>query len=150
MSFEGTCSGIVKQFESGIIQDADIYDNTFNYNFDAIECDGQWSNLRVWNNEIKGAMAGISMAPPLIGPRYFYRNTIHHIAGRPNIQNDPYYIGCSPPLNFKSAGVGIKSNSGAIPDDQAGNVYFSIIHSIVMIHLASPIHFGIANGKKQR
>ena len=122
--FEGTCSGIVKQFENGIIQEADIYDNTFNYNFDAIECDGQWSNLRAWNNEIKGAMAGISMAPPLIGPRYFYRNTIHHIAGRHNIQNDPYYIGCSPPLNFKSAGVGIKSNSGAIPDDQAGNVYF--------------------------
>lgn len=122
--FEGTCSGVVKQFDSGIIQEADIYDNTFNYNFDAIECDGQWSNLRVWNNEILGAMAGISMAPPLIGPRYFYRNTIHHIAGRQNIQNDPYYVGCNPPMTFKSAGLGIKSNSGAIPDDQAGNVYF--------------------------
>jgi hypothetical protein len=122
--FEGTCSGIVKQFENGIIHEADIYDNTFNYNFDAIECDGQWTNLRVWNNDIKGAMAGISMAPPLLGPRYFYRNTIHHMAGRQNIQNDPYYIGCSPPTDFRSAGIGIKSNSGALPDDRAGNVYF--------------------------
>jgi len=122
--FEGTCSGIVKQFESGIIDEADIYDNTFINNFDAIECDGQWSNVRVWNNEIIGSMAGISMAPPLIGPRYFYRNTIHHIAGRQNIQNDPHYVGCSPPMDFKSAGVAIKSNSGAVPDDRAGAVYF--------------------------
>lgn len=122
--FEGTCSGILKQFEGGIINEADIYDNTFVNNFDAIECDGQWSNLRVWNNEINGAMAGISMAPPLIGPRYFYRNTIHHITSRQNIQNDPHYVGCSPPENFKSAGVAIKSNSGAIPGDNAGSVYF--------------------------
>lgn len=122
--FEGTCSGIIKQFENGIIHEADIYDNIFSHNFDAIECDGQWSNLRVWNNEIIGAMAGISMAPPLIGPRYFYRNTIHQIAGRQNIKNDPFYVGCSPPVDFRSAGVGIKSNSGALPDDRAGAVYF--------------------------
>ncbi len=122
--FEGTCSGIVKQFETGIIDEADIYDNTFVDNFDAIECDGQWSNLRVWNNEIRSAMAGFSLAPPLTGPRYFYRNVIHHIASRQNIPNDPYYTGCTPPTVFTSAGVGIKSNSGLVPDDQAGSVYF--------------------------
>lgn len=122
--FDGTCSGIVKQFETGIIDEADIYDNIFINNFDAIECDGQWTNLRVWNNEIKSAMAAFSLAPPLTGPRYFYRNRIHHIAGRQNIQNDPYYTGCMPPESYTSAGVGIKTNSGVPPDEQAGAVYF--------------------------
>ncbi len=122
--FDGLNSGVESFVNYGLIEDIDIYNNTFIDNFDAIECDGPWSNLRVLNNEIIRPMAGISAAPPFIGPRYFYRNVIHGMQGRRNEQNDPYFIGCFPvSSNYKGQGVGIKTNpkSSSVPP---GNLYF--------------------------
>ncbi|MBP6430768.1 MAG: hypothetical protein KA319_03295, partial [Ferruginibacter sp.] len=61
--FDGMNSGIAGSYDRGLNEDVDIYENTFVDNFDAIECDGYWTNLRVWKNEIIRPMAGISAAP---------------------------------------------------------------------------------------
>lgn len=124
-SFEGTNSGVVSSFDTGLMEEVDINDNVIADNFDAIECDGNWCNLRVWNNEIIRPMAGFSIAPPMIGPRYFYRNTVHHMQGRHNVQDDPYFIECAPPTSYNSQGIGIKTNSGSGPGGaNASNLYF--------------------------
>lgn len=123
--FDGLNSGIESYFDSGFNEEIDVYNNTFIDNFDAIECDGLWSNLRAWNNEIIRPMAGISAAPPLIGPRYFFRNTIHGMKGRMNEADDPFFTGCYPVgMNYRGQGIGIKTNSeysGPIPPS---NLYF--------------------------
>ncbi|MFN4080031.1 MAG: right-handed parallel beta-helix repeat-containing protein, partial [Saprospiraceae bacterium] len=85
--FDGLNSAVASYVNYGLNEEVDIYNNIFVDNFDAVECDGQWSNLRVWKNEIIRPMAGISAAPPLIGPRYFYRNVIHGMQGRRNEPN---------------------------------------------------------------
>jgi Secretion system C-terminal sorting domain/Right handed beta helix region len=121
--FKGTNSGIESYFSSGFIEEVDIYDNLFENNFDAIECDGLWSNLRVWGNEFISPMAAFSIAPPKIGPRYFYRNVIHHLKMRSNESDDPYYTGCTPSTDYLQAGIGIKTNSGPILGDSS-NLYF--------------------------
>jgi hypothetical protein len=118
-TFDGVNSSVIGVTQ---IEEADIYENLFLDNFDAIECDGNWSNLRVWNNEIVRPMAGFSMAPPMIGPRYFYRNVVHSMQGRRNEQDDPYFVGCQPPVEYVSAGVGIKTNPGVAGN--IGNLYF--------------------------
>jgi hypothetical protein len=124
-NFNGTNSGIQSYTEQGLKEEIDIYNNTFIDCFDAIECDGQWSNLRAWKNEIYGCMAGFSAAPPLIGPRYFYRNLVHGMKGRRNVADDPYFIGCAPVgTNYMTQATGIKTNplyTGGIPK---GNLYF--------------------------
>jgi len=123
--FAGTGSGVVGSFETALMEEVDINDNVISDNFDAIECDGNWCNLRVWNNEIVRPMAGFSIAPPMIGPRYFYRNTVHHMQGRHNEQDDPYFIECAPPTAYRSQGIGIKTNSGSGPGGaNASNLYF--------------------------
>ncbi len=123
--FDGLNSGVVGNFESGFNEEIDIYDNVFIDNFDAIECDGLWCNLRAWNNEIIRPMSGISAAPPLIGPRYFYRNVFHGMKGRINEQDDPYFIGCHPVgTDYKGQGIGIKTNSGYQGNLPPGNLYF--------------------------
>lgn len=123
--FEGLNSGIESYIDQGLKEDIDINDNVFIDNFDAIECDGLWTNLRVWNNEIIRPMSGISAAPPLIGPRYFYRNVIHGMKGRSNVQDDPYFIGCSPiGDHYMGQGIGIKTNSGYTGNIAPGNLYF--------------------------
>ncbi len=123
--FDGLNSGIESYIEEGLKEEVDLYENIFIDNFDAVECDGQWSNLRVWGNQIINPMAGISAAPPLIGPRYFYRNIIHGMKGRRNEEHDPYFIGCRPiQQDFKAQGVGVKTNpkyTGPLP---TGNLYF--------------------------
>ncbi|MBN8572375.1 MAG: T9SS type A sorting domain-containing protein [Candidatus Kapabacteria bacterium] len=123
--FDGVNSGIESYFDIGLKEEIDIHDNVFIDNFDAIECDGLWSNIRVWNNEIIRPMAGISAAPPLIGPRYFYRNVLYGMTGRRNEQDDPYFIGCNPlSNNYMGQGIGIKTNSGYIGNISVGNLYF--------------------------
>ncbi len=110
---DGTNSGVVGANTVSVIEEVDIYDNVFMNHGDAIENDDEWCNLRVWNNEIINSMAAFSIAPPKVGPRYFFRNTIHHMAGRINHTPDPYFAGCNPPSRTKySAAVGIKTNSG--------------------------------------
>jgi hypothetical protein len=122
--FDGLNSGIESSWTTGFNEDMDIYNNTFVDNYDAIECDGLWSNLRVWNNEIIRPMSGISAAPPAVGPRYFFRNTFHGIKGRNNTNNDAEFWGCNPiGTEYKLQGIGIKTNT----DDNnltPGNLYF--------------------------
>lgn len=123
--FHGLNSGIESYFDTGIKEEMDIYNNVFIDNFDAIECDGLWSNLRVWNNEIIRPMAGISAAPPVIGPRYFYRNLIHGMKGRRNEKNDPHFIACQPiDQDYRSQAIGIKTNSDYQGNLPPGNLYF--------------------------
>ncbi|MBP6433031.1 MAG: hypothetical protein KA319_14825, partial [Ferruginibacter sp.] len=118
-------SGIAGSYDRGLNEEVDIYENTFVDNFDAIECDGYWTNLRVWKNEIIRPMAGISAAPPLIGPRYFYRNVFYGMKGRRNERYDPHFIGCYPvSSNYKGQAVGIKTNSGYAGKGIRGNLYF--------------------------
>lgn len=70
-------------------------------------------------------MAGILAAPPLIGPRYFYRNTFHGMKGRINEKDDPYFIGCEPVgTNYRGQAIGIKTNSGYSGIQPRGNIYF--------------------------
>lgn len=119
--FSGVNSGVVSQFSTGLIEEADIIGNRFEDNFDAIECDGNWVNARILKNEIIRPMAGISMAPPMIGPRYIYRNIIRDMRGRRNEKDDPYFTGCSTPSTYRSAGIGIKTNP--ITEGNRGNIY---------------------------
>lgn len=123
--FDGLNSGVESFVDIGLKEEVDIYNNIFTDNYDAIECDGLWSNLRVWHNEIIRPMAAVSAAPPLIGPRFFYRNLIHGMQGRRNDATDPSFVECAPVNgNFKSQGIGIKTNpnyTGSIPK---GNLYF--------------------------
>jgi parallel beta-helix repeat protein len=60
--------------------ETDVYENTiYNVGDDGMEIDGPASNIRIWGNTIKGALAGISMAPARIGPVYAIRNQISHL-----------------------------------------------------------------------
>jgi hypothetical protein len=123
--FDGTNSGIVCYVDHGLKEDVDVYNNTFMDNFDAVECDGLWSNLRVWNNEFIRPMAGISASPPLIGPRYFYRNVFHGMKGRINAVDDPSFKGCiNPGTNYMSQGIALKTNGTFTYTEQPGNLYF--------------------------
>ncbi|HLP92522.1 MAG TPA: T9SS type A sorting domain-containing protein [Saprospiraceae bacterium] len=123
--FDGLNSGIESYIDQGPLEEIDVYNNVFVDNFDAIECDGYWTNLRAWNNEFIRPMAGISAAPPLVGPRYFYRNLFHGMQGRRNEQDDPYFIGCTPVTeNYMGQGIGIKTNTGNGLSSDRGNLYF--------------------------
>lgn len=123
--FDGTNSGVQSYTEQGLKEEIDIYNNTFIDVFDAVENDGQWTNLRVWENEMIRPMAAFSAAPPLIGPRYFYRNLVHGMQGRRNEADDPHFNGCSP-INGKymSQAIGIKTNPIYVGTVPKGNLYF--------------------------
>ncbi|HAD11942.1 MAG TPA: hypothetical protein DCF33_05835, partial [Saprospirales bacterium] len=123
--FDGLNSGIESYIDQGPLEEIDVYNNVFVDNFAAIECDGYWTNLRAWNNEFIRPMAGISAAPPLVGPRYFYRNLFHGMQGRRNEQDDPYFIGCEPvDQQYMGQGIGIKTNTGSGLSPERGNLYF--------------------------
>ncbi|MBL7827582.1 MAG: hypothetical protein JNJ57_13190, partial [Saprospiraceae bacterium] len=119
---DGYCNGITANFATNTINDADFYGNTITRSFDGIECDGPWRNLKVWGNDISQMLAGISMAPPVGGPNYIFRNVFHHIISRWNVVDDPYYIGCQPVNSYFSQGLGIKTNSGST--DGGALLYF--------------------------
>lgn len=120
--FTGTNSGMYLNSSAGVAE-ADVYDNEFVDNYDAIECDGNWVNFRVLNNRFVRPMAGISAAPPGIGPRYFYRNVFYGMRGRENVKDDPYFVGCTPPTVYYSPATGIKTNSSGT-NPARGNMYF--------------------------
>lgn len=123
--FEGVNSGIEGYFDKGLKQEVDISDNVFIDNFDAIECDGLWCNLRAWHNIVIRPMAGISAAPPLIGPRTFYRNVISGMAGRRAEADDVFFVECSPVgSNYRNQGLAIKTNSGYNGNIAPGSIYF--------------------------
>lgn len=110
---DGFTNGIAASAGADGIYNADIHDNQVINCFDGLECDGYWSNLKIWNNDVSRMLAGLSLAPPYHGPVYVYRNTFHHIISRINTSDDPHHVGCQPPSNYFSAGIGIKTNSGA-------------------------------------
>lgn len=130
--FDGPNSGVQSYTEQGLKEDVDINNNIFIDVFDAVENDGQWANLKVWNNEFIRPMSAFSAAPPLIGPRYFYRNLIHGLQGRRNEADDPYFTSCIPVTNnFMLQSIALKTNpiyTGTIPK---GNIYLfnNTIHS---------------------
>ncbi|MDX2248356.1 MAG: hypothetical protein SF052_16350 [Bacteroidia bacterium] len=123
-TFSGINSGIISGGSATIVSEADIYENTFLNNFDAIETDGNWCNLRIWKNNIARCLAAFSNAPPETGPRYFYRNTISDIISRQNVENDPYYVGCAPVSSYFSQGLGIKTNFGGSINPNPSAMYF--------------------------
>lgn len=110
---DGFTNGIAASAGTDGIYNADVHDNKVINCFDGLECDGYWSNLKIWNNDVSGMLAGVSFAPPYHGPVYVYRNTFHHIISRKNTSDDPHHVGCQPPASYFSAGIGIKTNSGA-------------------------------------
>ncbi len=111
--FDGSNSGIEGDINTGLHEDIDINDNLFTDNYDALECDGLWTNIRVWNNEMIRPMSAISAAPPAIGPRYFYRNVFHGMKGRRNEADDTPFKGCDNDKNIPvSNSVGLKTNIG--------------------------------------
>lgn len=107
-------------FASGAgIHNLDIYGNTIRNCFDGIEIDGVFSHTKVWDNDVSNILAGISLAPPRLGPVYVFRNVFHHIISRDNEADDPYFVRCAPPTTYMSSGIGIKTNPGPLTDDAA-------------------------------
>lgn len=122
--FIGVNSALESILPSGRVKEIEVYQNLFLNNFDAIECDGLWSNLRIWENEFYHAMAAISAAPPLIGPRYIYRNIVHGLKGRKNKPDDVLFFECDPIVSeFFSEAAAIKTNSGELRHPLAGPMY---------------------------
>ena len=125
--FEGCGSGIQSPNNStkagALMEEVDFYGNTLIDCGDAVEADGKWCNLRVWANEIIRSKNAFSNAPPDVGPRYFYRNTVHHIKSRKNFLPDPHFNPCKAVDWVYQAGTAIKTNSGA-DNAQPSNLYF--------------------------
>ena len=63
--------------EGGFFRDSDIVGNYLAFgNDDGIELEGGGLNLRFIGNKVEGTLAGISLAPTLIGPQYVIGNLI--------------------------------------------------------------------------
>jgi hypothetical protein len=123
--FDGTNSGVEGPFDDGIHEESDVYNNVFTDNYDGLECDGNWVNLRAWSNRFVNCMAGISAAPPLLGPRYFYRNIFYGMKGRRTDKDDSYFVGCKPVgVNYQSQGLAIKTNSNYTGNGSPGSMFF--------------------------
>ncbi len=131
--FTGLNSGIESSFDRGLNQEVDVYGNTFTDCFDAVECDGYWTNLRVWKNVFAGVMAGISAAPPLLGPRYVYRNVFTGLKGRRSELSDPYFVGCQPAgSDYRMQAVAVKTNSSYVGKGLPGDLHVinNTIHAV--------------------
>lgn len=62
---------------TGPAKDSDYYGNVLLYsNDDSMETDGGQMNVRIYNNRCEGSYCGISTAPIMAGPVYFFRNLI--------------------------------------------------------------------------
>lgn len=139
--FTGLNSGIESFFDRGLNQEIDVYGNVFTDCFDAVECDGYWTNLRVWKNVFAGPMAGISAAPPLIGPRYVYRNVFTGLKGRRTEPNDTYFVGCQPVGSaYRMQSVAIKTNSTYAGEGLSGDLH--VINNT--IHATDTLGFALA------
>ena len=67
-----------------ITNETDVYENLiYAMVDDGMETDGQCSNVRIWENEIRDVLTGISLAPAKTGPTYAIRNLIYR-TGRGN------------------------------------------------------------------
>ncbi|MEM7373935.1 MAG: right-handed parallel beta-helix repeat-containing protein [Bacteroidota bacterium] len=118
-NIDGLTNGIGFATWNSGIENIDIYGNIVRNCFDGLEVDGLFSHAKVWDNDVSHILAGISLAPPRIGPVYVYRNVFHHIISRENESDDPHFVRCAPPQAYMSAGVGIKTNPGSLFDDAA-------------------------------
>jgi len=77
-------------------KNAEIYGNYFAFgNDDGIEMDGGQINTRFFRNKIEGTLCGISTAPCLAGPSYYFENLI-----------------VNPGEEFRFANTAIKDNYG--------------------------------------
>lgn len=103
-------------------EDIDINNNLFTDNYDALESDGFWTNLRVWNNEMVRPMSAISAAAPAI--RFYYRNVFHGMMGRRNEVDDTPFKGCGYNNSIAvSNSVGLKTNIG-VEAKMKGDLFF--------------------------
>lgn len=99
-----------------IMAETDVYNNKIVNCYDGLDNMNGQINLRVWNNEISHSPVGISCINGRYGPRYVFRNLIHHIEERANPSLDPNRIlfsDCSNQISPKLWGSGIKMNAGA-------------------------------------
>jgi hypothetical protein len=62
---------------------------------DGVEADGRSSNVRIWGNEFRDVLMGISLAPAYDGPTYAIRNLVH----RTGVGNNTY---TGSPFKFNS------------------------------------------------
>ncbi len=70
--------GICPDSDTGTTIETDVHNNLVErVGDDGFETDGYCSNLRIWGNEIRDALVGISLAPVYRGPVYAIRNLIH-------------------------------------------------------------------------
>ncbi len=88
---------------AGPTNETDIYDNLiYRVTDDGIETDGYCSNVRIWNNEIHDAFAGISFQPARRGPTYAIRNLIYNVSTVPNAGGPSVYPCCGTSFKFDS------------------------------------------------
>lgn len=68
--------------------ETDVYENEiFRMGDDGIQADGWCSNLRIWDNNFRNVLAGISFAPAAGGPVYAIRNVISEFGAGNNLHS---------------------------------------------------------------
>jgi hypothetical protein len=64
----------------GLTEERDITSNTIHHCIDdLIECDGNYSNIRIWGNTLHHGERAVSTAPVWMGPVYIFRNVIYNL-----------------------------------------------------------------------
>lgn len=82
-----------------LTNETDIHDNlVYRAGDDGLSTDGSCSNLRIWHNEFRDVLVGVSLAPAMEGPTYAIRNLIHR-TGAGNSQYSGY------PFKFNFSGL---------------------------------------------
>jgi hypothetical protein len=103
---------------AALTNETDVYENqAYDIGDDAMETDGQCSNVRIWGNTFHDVLMGISLAPVYTGPVYAIRNLIYNTG----VGNNSY---SGSPFKFNS-GFGRSgpmylihnTSDGALPDN---------------------------------
>lgn len=114
-------NGIVVGISTGQVsnvmvnEETDIYNNTVTNCYDGLDNLNGQINLRIWNNEISHALVGLSFIAGKFGPRYVFRNLVHHILDRKNPSMDANrirFVDCNGTISDKIWGTGVKMNAG--------------------------------------
>lgn len=78
----------------GFYKDADIYGNLFAFaNDDGFEGEGDNVNVRIYRNLVTDVFSGLSDAPNLMGPAYFFRNVIAHMGDSERVSHPAVKLG---------------------------------------------------------
>ncbi|MCS6935043.1 MAG: right-handed parallel beta-helix repeat-containing protein [Chitinophagales bacterium] len=115
--FNNQIHGVVAGIAAGnvdvnaVMQETDIYNNTIDNCYDGIDGLNGQVNLRIWHNDIARGPVGLSFIGGRFGPRYVFRNVVHHTSHRKNV-NDITFVHCNNTMSDKIWGTGIKMNAG--------------------------------------